>query len=180
MNAICAQGFDHQDLSSQGQPDTALRSFPSTVHLAHSSPALLSVEVKVQAAVMNSGICVCVLLAALSTSCLGRPSSNTQDEGGAVPPQVDTDLSEHVRQSRSTPLSGQQIPLSKADEDVDPRASLNELLAKLISRKGNIRRNSTMNSRASGLSANHRMKDRDYLGWMDFGRRSAEEYEYAS
>ncbi|KAK9396497.1 cholecystokinin [Crotalus adamanteus] len=26
----------------------------------------------------------------------------------------------------------------------------------------------------------HRIRDRDYMGWMDFGRRSAEEYEYSS
>ncbi|KAJ8288201.1 hypothetical protein COCON_G00008600 [Conger conger] len=130
---------------------------------------------------MNGGICVCVLLAALSTSCLGRPSSNTQNESRAAPSQVDTILSEHMRQARSTPLTDQQNP--KAEDDVDSRASLTELLARLISRKGNTRRNSTINSRAtglSGLSAKHRIKDRDYLGWMDFGRRSAEEYEYSS
>ncbi|KAJ8354203.1 hypothetical protein SKAU_G00217700 [Synaphobranchus kaupii] len=127
---------------------------------------------------MNGGICVCVLLAALSTSCLGRPSSNTQDESRAAPSQVDAVLSEHMRQARSTPLSDQQEP--KAEDGMDTRASLTELLARLISRKGNTRRNSTINSRASGLSANHRIKDRDYLGWMDFGRRSAEEYEYSS
>ncbi|KAI1885687.1 hypothetical protein AGOR_G00206380 [Albula goreensis] len=148
-------------------------------HLAISSPTLRSVETKTEPAVMNGGICVCVLLAALSTSCLGRPSSNTQDEARAAPPQVDNDLSEHMRQARSTALSGQQTP-AKAEEGVDPRASLSELLARLISRKGNMRRNSTVNSRSSGLSANHRIKDRDYLGWMDFGRRSAEEYEYSS
>lgn len=45
---------------------------------------------------------------------------------------------------------------------------------------GSVRRNSTANSRINGLSANHRIADRDYLGWMDFGRRSAEEYEYSS
>lgn len=45
---------------------------------------------------------------------------------------------------------------------------------------GSVRRNSTANSRGNGLSANHRIADRDYLGWMDFGRRSAEEYEYSS
>ena len=45
---------------------------------------------------------------------------------------------------------------------------------------GSVRRNSTANSRGGGLSANHRIADRDYLGWMDFGRRSAEEYEYSS
>lgn len=39
---------------------------------------------------------------------------------------------------------------------------------------------SSLTSRASGLAPGHRIKDRDYLGWMDFGRRSAEEYEYSS
>lgn len=39
---------------------------------------------------------------------------------------------------------------------------------------------SSLTSRASGLAPSHRIKDRDYLGWMDFGRRSAEEYEYSS
>lgn len=46
--------------------------------------------------------------------------------------------------------------------------------------QGSVRRNSTANSKGVGLSANHRIADRDYLGWMDFGRRSAEEYEYSS
>ena len=36
---------------------------------------------------------------------------------------------------------------------------------------------SSLTSRAAAPS--HRIKDRDYLGWMDFGRRSAEEYEYS-
>lgn len=38
----------------------------------------------------------------------------------------------------------------------------------------------SITSRASGLAPSHRIKDRDYVGWMDFGRRSAEEYEYSS
>lgn len=31
-----------------------------------------------------------------------------------------------------------------------------------------------------GVDPRHRISDRDYMGWMDFGRRSAEEYEYPS
>ncbi|KAF0047665.1 hypothetical protein F2P81_001298 [Scophthalmus maximus] len=81
----------------------------------------------------------------------------------------------HLRQSRSAP---QLKALPVAEEDGDSRANLSELLARLISsRKGSVRRNSSANSRGS---ANHRIADRDYLGWMDFGRRSAEEYEYSS
>ncbi|KAM3596827.1 uncharacterized protein V6R79_021391 [Siganus canaliculatus] len=81
----------------------------------------------------------------------------------------------HLLHSRSAPQL-KAHPL--AEEDGDSRANLSELLARLISsRKGSVRRNSTANSRGS---ANHRIADRDYLGWMDFGRRSAEEYEYSS
>ncbi|KAF4092484.1 hypothetical protein AMELA_G00021530 [Ameiurus melas] len=110
---------------------------------------------------MNCGVCVCVLLAALSVTFAARTrSSPAQEENDALPSQMDSSVS--------------------AGHDANPRANLNELLARLISRKGSVRRNSMANSKASALSANHRIKDRDYLGWMDFGRRSAEEYDYSS
>ncbi|XP_035537367.1 cholecystokinin [Morone saxatilis] len=135
---------------------------------------------------MTAGLCVCVVLAVLCTSCLGLPfSSQLFDEGQrslSAPSEAlleaDTHtLGEpHLQHSRSAP---QLKALPLAEEDADSRANLSELLARLISsRKGSVRRNSTANSR--GLSANHRIADRDYLGWMDFGRRSAEEYEYSS
>ncbi|XP_058260191.1 cholecystokinin [Hemibagrus wyckioides] len=107
---------------------------------------------------MNCGVCVCVLLAALSVTFAARTrSSPAQDENDALPSQMDSSMN--------------------AGHDANPRANLNELLARLISRKGSVRRNS---NKANALSANHRIKDRDYLGWMDFGRRSAEEYDYSS
>ncbi|KAI7798882.1 cholecystokinin [Triplophysa rosa] len=125
---------------------------------------------------MNSGVCVCVILAALSVSCLGRPRSSSPDTPGdsPLPSHLDTSVSEHLRLARS--LSLQQQPA--ADKDTETRANLSQLLAKLISKKGSVRRNSSVNNRAN--SVNHRIKDRDYNGWMDFGRRSAEEYEYSS
>ncbi|XP_028847688.1 cholecystokinin [Denticeps clupeoides] len=110
---------------------------------------------------MNSGLCVCVLLAALTASCLGRPHS--------VAP---------ARQARSAPGNG--LPQPHPDDAAETKQNLSQLLAKIMSMKGSVRRNSTLNSRVSGGNANHRIKDRDYLGWMDFGRRSAEEYEYSS
>uniref|UniRef100_A0A669B846 Cholecystokinin n=1 Tax=Oreochromis niloticus TaxID=8128 RepID=A0A669B846_ORENI len=85
------------------------------------------------------------------------------------------------RQARSAPapLSGHLINYSQHQEDADTPDSLSQLLARLISRKGSAyHTRSSLSSRASGLPPNHRIKDRDYLGWMDFGRRSAEEYEY--
>ncbi|XP_053190374.1 cholecystokinin [Scomber japonicus] len=137
---------------------------------------------------MTAGLCVCVVLAVLCTSCLGLPfSSQPLDEGqrsvsaaSEVRLEADTHtLGEpHLRHSRSAP---QMKALPPAEEDADSRANLSELLARLISsRKGSVRRNSAVNNRGSALSANHRIADRDYLGWMDFGRRSAEEYEYSS
>ena len=39
---------------------------------------------------------------------------------------------------------------------------------------------SVMGNRAQSIDPTHRINDRDYMGWMDFGRRSAEEYEYSS
>ncbi|KAM9824169.1 cholecystokinin-like [Neosynchiropus ocellatus] len=131
---------------------------------------------------MTTGLSVCLVLAVLCASCLGLPfSSQRRDQNQlSVPSQallVDAqDLGElHLRHRRSA--AQMKAPL---EEDAESRANLSELLARLIAnRKGSVRRNSTANSKISGLAANHRIADRDYLGWMDFGRRSAEEYEYS-
>ncbi|KAL2083886.1 hypothetical protein ACEWY4_019404 [Coilia grayii] len=134
---------------------------------------------------MNCGICVCVLLAALSSSgCLGLPAHPPHEEGHARAGLPRAEAFAHRRHSRSAPApSGALLPFTKAaleDEQQDTRTSLNQLIATLIARKGASRRNSVLTSRASGPTASHRIKDRDYMGWMDFGRRSAEEYEYSS
>uniref|UniRef100_A0A8C6WH59 Gastrin/cholecystokinin peptide hormone domain-containing protein n=1 Tax=Neogobius melanostomus TaxID=47308 RepID=A0A8C6WH59_9GOBI len=137
---------------------------------------------------MTAGLCVCVILVVLCTSCLGLPFSTPPHDRGqravsapaeAHPENEMHTLEEpHYRHKRS---SSQLKSLPAAEDDVESRANLSELLARIISsRKGSVRRNSTANSRSSALSANHRIADRDYLGWMDFGRRSAEEYEYPS
>uniref|UniRef100_A0AAQ4QUA7 Gastrin/cholecystokinin peptide hormone domain-containing protein n=1 Tax=Gasterosteus aculeatus aculeatus TaxID=481459 RepID=A0AAQ4QUA7_GASAC len=89
----------------------------------------------------------------------------------------------HTRQTRSAPAgpSGHLANFDQLQEDANARNSLSQLLARLVSRKGSpyeIR--SSLSSRASGPAPVHRIKDRDYQGWMDFGRRSAEESEYPS
>ncbi|XP_056876392.1 cholecystokinin-like isoform X1 [Takifugu flavidus] len=133
---------------------------------------------------MTAGLCVCVVLAVLCTGCFGLPfSSQLLEEGQrSAPPPSEAVLfkadshgleESHVQHRRSAPQL-KALPLS--EENPDSRANLSELLARLIStRKGSVRRNSAANNRGVGLSANHRIADRDYLGWMDFGRRSAEE-----
>uniref|UniRef100_A0A3B1J585 Cholecystokinin n=1 Tax=Astyanax mexicanus TaxID=7994 RepID=A0A3B1J585_ASTMX len=147
---------------------------------------------------MNSGVCVCALLAALSVSCLARQHLPLEQEAGnALPSQMEVGL----RVSRSESLAGPVKPLPIAEDQADTRANLSELLARLISRKGgdvgasaavetqakrkhdtpaSSRRAPVPASGKRGSTVNHRIKDRDYLGWMDFGRRSAEEYEYSS
>ncbi|XP_077405254.1 cholecystokinin [Vanacampus margaritifer] len=137
---------------------------------------------------MPAGLSVCVVLVALCASSLGLPSSShlgDEDQRypfGEVHLEADAHtLGEpHLRHSRSAPQ------LKASPEDGESRANLSELLARLMSSRkaASVRRNSSANSRgggAGGLSgANHRIADRDYMGWMDFGRRSADEYEYSS
>lgn len=50
----------------------------------------------------------------------------------------------------------------------------------LSPRLGPTGRLSVMGNRVQSIDPTHRINDRDYMGWMDFGRRSAEEYEYSS
>ncbi|XP_069549210.1 cholecystokinin a [Brachyistius frenatus] len=133
---------------------------------------------------MNVGICVCVILAALSSGSLSLPSQSMRAESKAlVTDSLPPPSPNHTRQVRSAPAphSGQLSNYNQPQEDAHTPNSLSQLLARFISRKGSpYHTRSSLTSRASGLSPGHRIKDRDYLGWMDFGRRSAEEYEYSS
>ncbi|XP_016051684.1 PREDICTED: cholecystokinin [Miniopterus natalensis] len=65
--------------------------------------------------------------------------------------------------------------------DGEPRAHLGALLARYIqqARKAPSGRMPAIKNLQS-RDPSHRISDRDYMGWMDFGRRSAEEYEYPS
>uniref|UniRef100_A0A8C2WGU6 Gastrin/cholecystokinin peptide hormone domain-containing protein n=2 Tax=Cyclopterus lumpus TaxID=8103 RepID=A0A8C2WGU6_CYCLU len=136
---------------------------------------------------MNVGICVCVLLAALSSSSLSLPSQSMSQraEGEAlVSDHLPPPSSLYTRRARSAaaPPSGRLENYNQLQEEANARSSLRQLLARLMSRKGSppYETRSSLTSRASGLAPGHRIKDRDYEGWMDFGRRSAEEYEYPS
>lgn len=83
---------------------------------------------------MNAGICVCVLLAALSTSnCFALPT-HSQEEG-----QSDRGtIADHYRHTRAAPPGAQLKLLSDTYEREDPRSSLTELLARIITAKGRI------------------------------------------
>ncbi|KAJ3597627.1 hypothetical protein NHX12_001145 [Muraenolepis orangiensis] len=135
---------------------------------------------------MNAGICVCVLLATLTSGSLSLPRQQkmSQEAKGwaLLSDSFSPRLSSHAQQVRSAPPGDQQVNYSHQEQTTDPRSSLVQLLTKLLSRTaaGQTSRSSSLSSRASGPGASHRIKDRDYVGWMDFGKRSAEEYEYSS
>ncbi|KAJ8334546.1 hypothetical protein SKAU_G00401850 [Synaphobranchus kaupii] len=100
----------------KGRPLASPRSYPQP-----RSPSLrLGSSDCTSTEAMNSGICVCVLLAALSSSCLGRPQpAPFQEEGRSAPPQLDGALSEHPRHARSVPLSSQVKSFHRPEEDGD-------------------------------------------------------------
>ncbi|KAM8758345.1 cholecystokinin [Rhynchonycteris naso] len=115
---------------------------------------------------MNSGVCLCVLVAALAAGALAQPVPPSDPEG----PGAQRDEEAPRRQLRAV-----------QSMDGEPRAHLGALLARYIqqARKAPSSRVSMMKNLQS-RDPSHRISDRDYMGWMDFGRRSAEEYEYPS
>ncbi|NXO82451.1 CCKN protein, partial [Sitta europaea] len=128
---------------------------------------------------MYSGLCICVFLAVLSVSSLGQQTLGSHD-GNPLPAELEQGLAEHQRHSRAPSSAG---PLkSRLDASSDQRANIGALLAKYLqqARKGSTGRFSVMGNRVQSIDPTHRINDRDYMGWMDFGRRSAEEYEYSS
>ncbi|NP_001232081.1 cholecystokinin precursor [Taeniopygia guttata] len=130
---------------------------------------------------MYSGLCICVFLAVLSVSSLGQQTLGTLD-GHPVPAELEQSLPEHQRHSRAPSSAGPLKPLQRLDASSDQRANIGALLAKYLqqARKGSTGRFSVMGNRVQSIDPTHRINDRDYMGWMDFGRRSAEEYEYSS
>ncbi|XP_044533374.1 cholecystokinin [Gracilinanus agilis] len=117
-----------------------------------------------------------VLLAVLSTSSLGQqPKENSHANLGG--PELEQTLAAQHRLARA-PASSSQL---RVDGNADSRSNFGALLARYIqqARKGSSARMPVIKNLQS-IDPNHRINDRDYMGWMDFGRRSAEEYEYSS
>ncbi|XP_006155455.1 cholecystokinin [Tupaia chinensis] len=115
---------------------------------------------------MNSGVCLCVLMTTLAVGALSQPVPPVDPAGTGMQPAEEA--------PRRQLMAGQR-------PDSEPRAHLGALLARYIqqARKAPSGRMSIMKNLQS-LDPSHRISDRDYMGWMDFGRRSAEEYEYPS
>ncbi|XP_039086235.1 cholecystokinin [Hyaena hyaena] len=115
---------------------------------------------------MNGGVCLCVLMAVLAAGTLAQPVPAADPARPGAQPEEEAPR----RQLRAV----QKV-------DGEPRAHLGALLARYIqqARKAPSGRMSIIKN-LQNLDPSHRISDRDYMGWMDFGRRSAEEYEYPS
>ncbi|XP_027307280.1 cholecystokinin isoform X2 [Anas acuta] len=130
---------------------------------------------------MYSGICICVFLAVLSVSSFGQQTGGSHNDN-FLAAELEQSLTEHHRHARAPLSTGPLKSAPQLDGSLDQRASIGALLAKYLqqARKGPTGRLSVMGNRVQSIDPTHRINDRDYMGWMDFGRRSAEEYEYSS
>uniref|UniRef100_A0A2K5YNR2 Cholecystokinin n=1 Tax=Mandrillus leucophaeus TaxID=9568 RepID=A0A2K5YNR2_MANLE len=118
---------------------------------------------------MNSGVRLCVLMAVLAAGALTQP----------VPPLETVDAAGGGKLRAEEAPRRQLRAVQRTDGE--SRAHLGALLARYIqqARKAPSGRMSIIKN-LQNLDPSHRISDRDYMGWMDFGRRSAEEYEYPS
>ncbi|NXK54109.1 CCKN protein, partial [Chauna torquata] len=132
---------------------------------------------------MYSGICICVFLAVLSVSSFGQQTAGSHN-GNLLAAELEQSLTEPHRHARAPSSAGPLKSAPRLDGSNDQRANIGALLAKYLqqARKGTgpTGRLSVMGNRVQSIDPTHRINDRDYMGWMDFGRRSAEEYEYSS
>ncbi|NXV83621.1 CCKN protein, partial [Atlantisia rogersi] len=127
---------------------------------------------------MYGGLGICVFLAVLSASSFGQQTAGSHN-GNPLAAELEQSLTEQHRHIRAPSSAGPLKSVPRLDEQ---RANIGALLAKYLqhARKGPTGRISVMGNRVQSIDPTHRITDRDYMGWMDFGRRSAEEYEYSS
>ncbi|XP_071591998.1 cholecystokinin [Heliangelus exortis] len=130
---------------------------------------------------MYISVCICMFLAVLSASSLGQQTVGSHN-GNPLPAELEQSWMEHHRHLRAPSSAGTLKSVTRVDGSIDQRANIGALLAKYLqqARKGPTGRLSVMGNRVQSIDPTHRINDRDYMGWMDFGRRSAEEYEYSS
>ncbi|XP_074051163.1 cholecystokinin [Macrotis lagotis] len=123
---------------------------------------------------MYSSLSICVLLAVLSASSLGQQAKESSHVNPGTP-DLEQSLAAQHRHARAPASPSQLKPLQK-----EGNADFGALLARYIqqAKKGSSARMPVMKTRQK--TDPNRTVYRDYLGWMDFGRRSAEEYEYSS
>lgn len=80
---------------------------------------------------MYGGICICVLLAALSVSSLGQQPAGSHD-GSPVAAELQQSLTEPHRHSRAPSSAGPLKPAPRLDGSFEQRATIGALLAKYL------------------------------------------------
>ncbi|XP_068090596.1 cholecystokinin isoform X2 [Hyperolius riggenbachi] len=129
---------------------------------------------------MYSGICICILLAVLSATSMGQQTAGSINEDPGVGERAQQSILQHPRHIRAS-SSNQLKPFQRVDGNGDQKAIFGAMLAKYLqTRKGSSTGRYAVLPNRAIIDPTHRINDRDYMGWMDFGRRSAEEYEYSS
>ncbi|XP_053309675.1 gastrin [Spea bombifrons] len=98
---------------------------------------------------MDNKVCVSVLLAILATACVCRPMA-----------EVESSRHSAARKTPVSEISRRDLLASMSHEQKQLMSQLfPQLFAELAAVEGHL----------------HPMHDRDYAGWMDFGRRSSED-----
>nr|NP_001280088.1 uncharacterized protein LOC103173862 precursor [Callorhinchus milii]AFK10983.1 gastrin [Callorhinchus milii] len=109
---------------------------------------------------MSSTLGVSVLLVGLAAVCLAKPLSLPQGRGGLTLEHNGKNPSANEAAGRARSLTAEQL-ISRF---------LPQLQEGLSNKEDHYQLRDVL----------HQMRDRDYTGWMDFGRRSVEEYELDS
>ncbi|OCT75967.1 cholecystokinin B isoform X1 [Xenopus laevis] len=128
---------------------------------------------------MYSGVCICLLLAMLSASSKAHQATGSLGEDAVGTEMDQLNLSQLPRYARAS-SAGQKKSFQRTDGD--QRSNIGNALVKYLqqSRKAGPSGRYVVLPNRPIFDQSHRINDRDYMGWMDFGRRSAEEYEYSS
>uniref|UniRef100_UPI00398E48AF gastrin/cholecystokinin-like peptide n=1 Tax=Pristiophorus japonicus TaxID=55135 RepID=UPI00398E48AF len=113
---------------------------------------------------MTNTVYISLLVVVLAMACLSKPLSGPRNNGGMI-----------VERSGQHPSGSGAVLLGR--RAVSGRAE--ELISRLLPQ---IQEAGLLNQadRYQLRDVLHQMHDRDYTGWMDFGRRSVEEYELDS
>ncbi|XP_067825288.1 cholecystokinin-like [Heptranchias perlo] len=112
---------------------------------------------------MTNTVYISVLVVVLATGCLSKPLSGPHSDGGII-----------LERAGKHPSGNGAGSLSRRTASLRAEELISRLLPQI--QEGLL----TQADRYQLRDVLHQMHDRDYTGWMDFGRRSIEDYELDS
>ncbi|XP_067397040.1 gastrin [Emydura macquarii macquarii] len=116
---------------------------------------------------MKGQMCLCLLLASLAPTCLSRPASDPPSPGSACGPE---ELPQRRSGTRPGLIRRDLLGALSPDQKHLMAKFLPHIYAELANREGTWHEDAAMAP----------LHDRDYPGWMDFGRRSVSDSAEAS